>query len=31
MWAYFDSSAVAKLYVQENGRAAVLRCAYMRL
>lgn len=25
MWAYFDSSAVVKLYVQESGRAAVLR------
>lgn len=25
MWAYFDSSAVVKLYVQENGRATVLR------
>ena len=25
MWAYFDSSAVVKVYVQETGRAAVLR------
>ena len=25
MWAYFDSSAVVKVYVQENGRASVLR------
>lgn len=25
MWAYFDSSAVVKVYVQESGRAAVLR------
>lgn len=25
MWAYFDSSAIVKLYVQESGRAAVLR------
>lgn len=25
MWAYFDSSAVVKVYVQENGRATVLR------
>lgn len=25
MWAYFDSSAVVKFYVQENGRATVLR------
>lgn len=25
MWAYFDSSAVVKIYVQENGRATVLR------
>jgi predicted nucleic acid-binding protein len=25
VWAYFDSSAVVKLYVQESGRAAVLR------
>jgi predicted nucleic acid-binding protein len=25
MWAYFDSSAVVKVYVQENGRTAVLR------
>jgi uncharacterized protein len=25
MWAYFDTSAVVKVYVQENGRAAVLR------
>jgi len=25
MWAYFDSSAVVKVYVQEKGRAAVLR------
>jgi len=25
MWAYFDSSAVVKVYVQEKGRATVLR------
>jgi predicted nucleic acid-binding protein len=25
VWAYFDSSAIVKLYVQESGRAAVLR------
>ena len=25
MWAYFDSSAIVKLYVQESGRVAVLR------
>jgi uncharacterized protein len=25
MWAYFDSSAIVKVYVQENGRATVLR------
>jgi len=25
VWAYFDSSAVVKLYVQERGRAALLR------
>jgi predicted nucleic acid-binding protein len=25
VWAYFDSSAVVKVYVQENGRATVLR------
>lgn len=25
MWAYFDSSALVKIYVQESGRAAVLR------
>lgn len=25
MWAYFDSSAVVKVYVQESGRATVLR------
>jgi predicted nucleic acid-binding protein len=25
VWAYFDSSAVVKVYVQESGRAAVLR------
>jgi uncharacterized protein len=25
MWAYFDSSAVVKLYVQEHGRGTVLR------
>jgi uncharacterized protein len=25
MWAYFDSSAVVKVYVRESGRAAVLR------
>lgn len=25
MWAYFDSSAVVKIYIQENGRATVLR------
>jgi predicted nucleic acid-binding protein len=25
VWAYFDSSAVVKVYVQEGGRAAVLR------
>jgi predicted nucleic acid-binding protein len=25
VWAYFDSSAVIKLYVQERGRAALLR------
>jgi uncharacterized protein len=25
MWAYFDSSAIVKAYVQESGRAAVLR------
>lgn len=25
MWAYFDSSAVVKIYVQESGRAAILR------
>lgn len=25
MWAYFDSSALVKVYVQESGRAAVLR------
>jgi uncharacterized protein len=25
VWAYFDSSAIVKVYVQENGRATVLR------
>jgi predicted nucleic acid-binding protein len=25
VWAYFDSSAVVKVYVQEDGRATVLR------
>jgi uncharacterized protein len=25
VWAYFDSSALVKLYVQEKGRATVLR------
>ncbi len=25
MWAYFDSSAMVKIYVQESGRATVLR------
>jgi predicted nucleic acid-binding protein len=25
VWAYFDSSAVVKVYVQESGRATVLR------
>jgi predicted nucleic acid-binding protein len=25
VWAYFDSSAVVRVYVQEGGRAAVLR------
>ena len=30
MWAYFDSSAVVKVYVQESGRAAVLRLLRQR-
>jgi predicted nucleic acid-binding protein len=25
VWAYFDSSAIVKVYVQEDGRSAVLR------
>jgi predicted nucleic acid-binding protein len=25
VWAYFDSSAIVKVYVQEDGRATVLR------